>query len=112
MFSGNFNIKKSISGIPEDQFTIMLAHEPDFADDVAIYPVDLQLSGHSHGGQVRVPLYGPLFTPDGAVNYIEGLKKISGSNLLLYTNRGIGTTYLPIRFNCRPEITVFTLKHS
>ena len=110
MMFGVPNIPKSIDGIPEDIFTVMLAHEPDFADEVAKYPIDLQLSGHSHGGQIRVPFYGPLFTPDGAVNYIEGLKQISGSNLLLYTNRGIGTTYLPFRFNCRPEITVFNLE--
>ncbi|NHM29296.1 metallophosphoesterase [Neobacillus terrae] len=109
MMFGVPDIKKSLLGIPKENFTIMLAHEPDFADAVAKYPVDLQLSGHSHGGQIKIPFFGPIFTPDGAVNYFEGLKTIQGSNLRLYTNRGIGTTFLPFRFNCRPEITVFQI---
>lgn len=110
MMFGNPSIEKSIANIPEDHFIIMLAHEPDFADTVSQYPIDLQLSGHSHGGQILIPFIGPIFKPDGAKNYLKGLQKVS--NTMLYTSRGIGTTFLPIRFNCRPEITVFTLKHS
>jgi predicted MPP superfamily phosphohydrolase len=112
MFGGVPNIPASVQGIPPNQFTILLAHEPDLADTAVQYPVQLQLSGHSHGGQVRLPFYGPIFTPDGAKKYVRGLKKLQSSKLILYVNRGIGTTFLPFRFNCRPEITVMTLSTS
>lgn len=90
---------------------VLLCHAPDYADMVAAHPrgplVDLMLSGHSHGGQVRFPMVGALHTPDGARKYIEGLFPIGG--MQLYVNRGIGTVGLPIRLNCPPEITLFTL---
>ncbi|GGD73411.1 metallophosphoesterase [Paenibacillus nasutitermitis] len=94
-----------------ESFTILLAHEPDIADEVLRYNVDLQLSGHSHGGQVRLPYYGALFTPELARKYPDGLYELrSGQKkLMLYTNRGIGVSTYPVRFWCRPEITVLTL---
>ncbi len=98
----------ALHNIPSTEATILLAHEPDFADRVARYPVDLQLSGHSHGGQVRLPFYGPLYLPDLAKKYIRGLFKIRA--LTLYTNPGIGTVSVPVRFHCPPEITLFTLR--
>ncbi|TCS96483.1 metallophosphoesterase [Hazenella coriacea] len=91
-----------------DRFHIMLVHEPDYADAVASYHVDLQLSGHSHGGQISFPVIGPLITPQGSKKYISGLYKVN-ERLNLYTSRGIGTTILPIRFLCRPELTVIEL---
>ncbi|MGV3464803.1 MAG: metallophosphoesterase [Heyndrickxia sp.] len=109
MFGGGSDIPKAIQGIPDNQFTILLAHEPDLADIAAQHPIHLQLSGHSHGGQIRVPFVGALFTPDGAKKYIEGLIPVKNSNIKLYVNRGIGTTALPFRFHCRPELTVITL---
>ena len=84
--------------------------EPDYADRVAHFPVDLQLSGHSHGGQVRVPFVPPLFLPELAQKYIWGLYKIGG--LTLYTNPGLGTVGVPVRINCPPEITLLTLRRS
>jgi predicted MPP superfamily phosphohydrolase len=98
----------ALRNIPSAEATILLAHEPDFADRVAHYPVDLQLSGHSHGGQVRLPFAGPLYLPELARKYIRGLYKIGG--LTLYTNPGIGTVSVPVRFHCPAEITLFTLR--
>lgn len=49
----------------------MLAHEPDTADLTGQFPIDLQLSGHSHGGQIRLPVLGALSTPDGAKKYVQ-----------------------------------------
>jgi hypothetical protein len=90
---------------------VLLCHAPDYADTVAAHPrgplVDLMLSGHSHGGQVRFPLLGALHTPEGGRKYVEGLFRIGG--MQLYVNRGIGTVGLPIRLNCPPEITLFRL---
>jgi uncharacterized protein len=109
LFGGGPDIPKAIKDIPSNNFTILLAHEPDLADISVQHPIHLQLSGHSHGGQIRLPFVGALFTPDGAKKYIDGLINFKNSNLSLYVNRGIGTTALPFRFNCRPELTVITL---
>jgi uncharacterized protein len=93
---------------------LLMGHCPDFADVVLAHPrgrlVDLMLSGHSHGGQVRLPLVGALQTPLGAKKYVEGLYHLE--QMQLYVNRGIGTVGLPIRLNCPPEITLFTLQNS
>jgi len=94
--------------LPVDGCAILLAHEPDFADISAAYRrFDLQLSGHSHGGQVVLPLLGAPILPRHGRRYIAGLHKING--MYLYTNRGLGTAEIQIRINCPPEITVFTL---
>ena len=104
------DLDDTLHRVPTNEATVLLAHEPDYADHVARSPVDLQLSGHSHGGQVRIPLIRPLFLPDMAKKYIWGLYRIGG--LTLYTNPGLGTVGLPIRLNCPPEITLLTLRCS
>lgn len=98
----------ALTGVPEDAPTILLAHEPDYADTVTEEPrVILQLSGHSHGGQVQIPFHGPLALPYLGQKYPVGLRQVG--DLWLYTNRGIGVVSPPVRFNCRPEVTLFTL---
>ncbi|MGK7910049.1 MAG: metallophosphoesterase [Synechococcus sp.] len=95
--------------LPATGANILLAHEPDFADVSAqTNRFDLQLSGHSHGGQIRVPFIPPLKLPYLAVKYPQGLYRVG--DMLEYTNVGIGTIGLPARLFCRPEVTVFTLK--
>ena len=87
---------------------ILMAHEPDYADtSAATGYFDLQLSGHSHGGQVVIPFFGPPLLPPHGQKYHTGLYQVG--NMLQYTNRGLGMVNPTIRFNCRPEITVFTL---
>ncbi|NUM48925.1 MAG: metallophosphoesterase [Anaerolineales bacterium] len=89
--------------------TILLAHEPDLADLTAQTGLfDLQLSGHSHGGQVVFPRLGMLYLPRLGRKYPRGLYQING--MTLYTNRGLGTSHLRVRYNCPPEIAVFTLQ--
>ncbi|GKU77348.1 metallophosphoesterase [Paenibacillus sp. L3-i20] len=107
---GKPNIDQALLHIPQDACTILLAHEPDFADEYSRLPIDLQLSGHSHGGQVQIPFIGPLYTPPYGSKYSQGLYQIPDSRLQVYTTRGIGTSRMPIRFHCRPELTVITLK--
>ena len=101
---------RTLAQVPRGEFTILLVHEPDIADQMIAYPVDLQLSGHSHGGQVRLPWLGAPYLPPMARKYPWGLHRIS--RLQLYSNRGIGTIGLPIRFNDPPEVTLLTLDRS
>ena len=92
-------------------YTIVLVHEPDIAPHIANFPVSLQLSGHSHAGQVQLPFFGAIITPTFAKHYIEGFYQIKQNyELLLYVNRGLGTTRVPFRFLAKPEITLFTLQ--
>ena len=100
---------------------VLLAHEPDFADEsAAAGRFDLQLSGHSHGGQVRIPFLktpyivpilsrlGFSFAPPLIYEYPSGLYKVG--KMYQYTNRGLGVVYARFRLNCRPEITTLTLR--
>lgn len=109
---GNPNVAKALEGVDPNLFTILLAHEPDFADVAATYPVNLQLSGHSHGGQVRLPFIGHLYTPAFAEKYIQGKYMLQNDHMALYVSRGIGTTRLPFRFLCKPEFYTFTLTNT
>jgi len=108
VWSGDPDLDAALNGAPADATIILLAHEPDYADVVSEHGgVDLQLSGHSHGGQVQLPLIGAPVLPYLGRRYPAGLYHIE--ELTLYTNRGVGTIYPPIRFNCRPEVTLITL---
>jgi hypothetical protein len=103
------DLARALSGIPPGACTLLLAHEPDYADLVAAAGrVDLQLSGHSHGGQVSLPFIGPVALPYLGRKYPVGWRQIG--DLQLYTNRGLGLIAPAVRFNCRPEITLFTLR--
>ena len=87
---------------------ILLAHEPDYADiSAATGRFGLQISGHSHGGQVVLPWVGSPFLPPFGRKYPRGLYRVG--EMLQYTNRGLGTTSFRVRINCRPEISVFSL---
>jgi uncharacterized protein len=78
------NLGKTLRDVPPSETTLLLAHEPDFADYAARFPVDLQLSGHSHGGQVRLPGIGALILPDLAKKYPVGLNQVGSPQV--YTN--------------------------
>jgi predicted MPP superfamily phosphohydrolase len=102
-----------VNTIPTDPRApvLLMCHEPDYADILALDPrfqqVDLMLSGHSHGGQVRLPFAGPLILPPLGKKYVEGLFHLGRTQL--YVNRGIGTVGLPFRLDCPAEITEITL---
>ena len=85
----------------------MLIHYPEGADKLGKTKLDLILAGHSHGGQVRLPFYGPLILPFGVGTYDLGLFQTPAGPL--YVNAGIGYFYVNVRFNCGPEITVFEM---
>ena len=105
-YTGNDDINRVLRHMPVDGAAILLVHTPDFADTSAeTRRFDLQLSGHSHGGQVVLPFLGPPIIPFMANRYPSGVYKVG--DMIQYTNRGLGTIYPHIRINCRPEITVF-----
>jgi predicted MPP superfamily phosphohydrolase len=86
--------------------SIYLMHYPAWVKKVT-GKYDLLLAGHSHGGQVRLPFFGPVHVPWGVDEYDMGMfQTVAGP---LYVNPGIGWFPVPIRFNCRPEITVFEI---
>ena len=95
--------------LPESGPAILLAHEPDFADvSAATGRFSLQLSGHSHGGQMIIPGLGTPFRGSQFRKYPLGEYKVG--NMVQYTNRGLGTNIFWIRINCPPEITILTLQ--
>ncbi|SCN40450.1 Metallophosphoesterase [Bacillus cytotoxicus] len=110
MLLGKPKIEETLQHIKHNIYTIVLVHEPDIASKVAKFPVNVQLSGHSHGGQVQIPFLGAVVTSTLAKQYIEGFYHID--DLVLYVNRGLGRTRIPFRFMARPEITLFTLQHT
>jgi uncharacterized protein len=96
----------------DNEPVVLMCHAPDYVDQLRMLPagqaVSLVLSGHTHGGQMRLPVIGPLWLPPGGRKYVEGLFTLGTTQL--YVSRGIGSVGVPFRFNCRPEITLFTLR--
>lgn len=86
---------------------IFLVHYPAWVKRLGGQTLDLILAGHSHGGQVYLPVFGPIIVPFGVDEYVRGLFHTDAGPL--YVNPGIGWFPVPIRFNCRPEITVFDI---
>lgn len=107
-WSGRPDLDAAIAQRPAESPVVLLMHEPDLADRYAQDGrIALQLSGHSHGGQVRRPLRGAFILPYLGQKYDMGLYRVR--DMWLYTNRGIGCISEPIRYNCSPEISEFTL---
>ena len=107
-FFNHADMDKTLAPIRDEDAVLLLAHEPDFADHAARYPVDLQLSGHSHGGQIVAPFVGPPHLPRLAKKYVRGRYRVG--QMELYTNRGIGLVGLPMRYQAAPEVTLIRLQ--
>lgn len=98
----------ALANVPDGATRILLAHSPDIVDRLANTRFDLVLAGHTHGGQVNLPVMRDGWLREASTRrYRAGLYEVGASKL--YVNRGIGTYYLPIRIGARPEITFFTL---
>ena len=110
-WGGNPDLARALATAPTDARAIALVHEPDLIDGPTRDPrVVLQLSGHSHGGQIRVPGVGAPVLPYLGRRYDLGLYRVADT--WLYTNRGIGVGGVPVRFNCPPELALLTLIRS
>lgn len=113
-WNGRPSLQQALRQAPGGAARLLLVHEPDFADDAvrelgAEAPL-LQLSGHSHGGQIRLPLVGAPYLPYMAQRYPIGLQRAEASAMQVYTSRGIGVTGPPARLFCPPEVTLLTLR--
>lgn len=104
-------IPSRIRNIPNEP-VVALCHAPDYADELLAHPagksVKVMLSGHTHGGQIRLPLLGAMQLPPLGRKYVEGWFRLGA--MQLYVNRGLGAVGVPFRFDCPPEITLFTLR--
>lgn len=97
---------------PEDAFTVLLAHEPQYIENYAKSGVDLVFSGHAHGGQIRLPLVGGLFAPGQGFlpKYTAGIYKLGETRMVV--SRGIGGSLFPQRVFNRPEVVAVTLERA
>jgi len=108
VWAGKPNPRAAFSTRKNESVSLALVHEPDYITRLSeLVPVDLQLSGHTHGGQVRIPGLGAIVLPPLGHTYVEGLYRVGASQV--YTSRGIGMVGVPFRFNCPPEVTEITL---
>jgi hypothetical protein len=105
------DLATAVAEAPPESPRILLSHNPDYADwmpdDIR---VDLMLCGHTHGGQVRIPLLGAPVLPLLNRRYAAGL--IETDRTRLYVSRGIGMVGIPVRLNCRPELPIVTLRRA
>ncbi len=104
-------IPEAIRNLPREP-VVLMCHAPDYADLLRGHPsgasVALMLSGHTHGGQIRLPFIGATALPPMGKKYVEGWFRLG--RMQLHVNRGIGTVGLPFRLNCPPEISLLTLR--
>jgi predicted MPP superfamily phosphohydrolase len=99
------NIEKAASGIPQEEFSILISHTPEIYRHAAHAGFDLLISGHTHGGQICLPGGVPL-TLDSNLPRRFGAGSWNYHGMLGYTSRGTGSSVVPVRFNCPPEITL------
>ncbi len=103
------DLPRAVAGVPASAPRVLLAHSPHIVRAVRQTPFDLILVGHTHGGQINLPLLSGAWLHHRANRrYIQGFYDVQGSPL--YVNRGIGTTTVPLRIGARPEVTHFTFR--
>ncbi len=108
LWAGKPELGSTLAGISPDQPRLVLCHNPDVAEEQSGPRVDLMLSGHTHGGQVRIPAIGtPIVPSQYGQKYASGL--VEGPNYHVYVSRGVGSSGIPVRFGVPPEVTLFEL---
>ncbi len=106
VWEGEVDLAAALKGTPADGFTVLLCHVPDMADEAATHGVNLQLSGHTHGGHMRLPWMGSFALPRHGWRYPVGLDYVGDTQV--YVSRGLGG--IPLRLGCPPEATIITLR--
>jgi predicted MPP superfamily phosphohydrolase len=105
--SGRPDLGKALAGAPAAAFKLVLMHAPDYFKDIA-GRFDLALAGHTHGGQISAPGYGPLWLPPGGRRYVRGWFTLNRSSL--FVSRGLGTSVSRARFLARPELAIIDIR--
>ena len=106
MWANYFEPETAFRNLTPGLPTILLSHNPDSKDRLTSYPWHLMLSGHTHGGQLRVPFLGTPFAPVRDQRYVAGLGR--WDDRWIHVTKGIGTVY-GLRINCPPEVSFLTL---
>src|SRR5262245_8036254 len=107
--TGHDNLRLAMTRVSRKDACILVSHPPEIVSDLGNWDIDLVLTGHTHGGQVRVPLLGALWVPLGTRDHLEGWFDVP-PDVRLHVSRGLGWSWLPIRFFCRPAIDIITLR--
>ncbi len=107
-WGGRPSLDRAVKGVTPEKPILMGWHEPDTFDSYHNPNIVLQLSGHTHGGQICAPVIGPILLPQYGKNYPFGYYQKDGR--ALYVTRGIGTLNIPARFMCQPEVAILTLR--
>lgn len=103
------DLRPTINDVKNDDFVILVMHNPDYAEKITTDKIDLGFAGHTHGGQVTLfGIWAPLLPSDYGQKYRTGIVEVSGMELII--SNGIGATYPPVRFFARPQIVITTLK--
>jgi len=105
-YTGTARLGAAMEGVAPGTYKIALFHSPAYLDTIA-GQVNLVLAGHTHGGQIRIPFLRPLWLPRGCGRFLAGWYEENGTKM--YVTRGLGTSIVPIRFLCRPELTFITI---
>ncbi len=98
----------SYEGVPAEAKVISIFHSPELINSIKSR-TNLAFAGHSHGGQISIPLVGSLWLPNGTGNYDQG--RFEKGTSKMYVSRGIGTSILPIRVNCSPELAIIGISY-
>ena len=111
LWEGQPDLPRALEGVGADDCAVLLAHNPDFAERFRDRRVRLMLSGHTHGGQVRLPYFGaPIIPSIHGRKYEMGL--VNGPVCPVYVTRGVGVIFPPVRFRCPPEVALLRLRRA
>jgi len=108
--SGSDQLSRLLRQIEPESFNLLLSHVPAFEHRILGELIDLVLCGHTHGGQVRLPLLPPLYLPRYSGRFVSGRFNVGPAQTPLYVSRGLGTSIMPVRMFCRPEITLIEIR--
>jgi uncharacterized protein len=107
--TGHDNLKTAMARVARKDACILMTHTPEIVDNLGNWDIDIVLAGHTHGGQVRFPVVGALWVPFGGREHLEGWFDVP-PGVRLHVSRGLGWSWIPVRFLCRPAIDVIILR--